>query len=402
MANNKKRIFLDYAAGAPVRHCALQAATEALSLRGNAGGLHQDALLTRTVLETARTNVAKTLSVHPDEIIFSSGGTEGNNLCLRGVVRAAQNRGMKNPHIITTVVEHPSVKEVCDDLAEREEARVSYLGVDENGVVDIEELLSHITADTVLVSVMHVNNETGSIMPITEIGKRIEKYRREHETQFPVFHSDACQSGTTFSLRVPALHVDLLTLNGAKLGGPSGSGAIFAARNIPFENITAGGEQEQGIRPGTQSLVSVAGFTAALLQAQKEYTHEYKRLAEIKQRMWKKISALYPEAVLNGSLDSCAPQIINISFPGIDNEEMVLRLDAKGVSVATRSACRAREGGSSYVVEALGSGHYPENAIRFSFGKETTADDIDAAVAAIEELIPLLKKEEAGKEQVSA
>lgn len=386
-----KRIYLDHAAATPVDPQVLKKITEtAKKFPGNPSALHREGQEARKVLEYARTQIASVLSAHSDEIIFTSGATEANNMAISGVVQAARMRGIKNPHVIISAIEHPSVLRVLRAL-ETWGLRVDYLGVDAHGTVDIKELRKLITPETVLVSVMYVNNEIGTIEPLRDIAKEVRHARKVYESVFPYFHSDASQAANYCNLNVLQLGVDLMTLSSGKVYGPRGVGMLFARRGVHMTPLMHGGEHEAGRRPGTESPALAQGFAEALVLTEKIKIKESKRLTVLRNFLITQILKKIPGSSLNGSLEGGAPHIANISIPGIDSESLVLYLDAAGIAASGRSACTSSSSEVSHVILAIGKATREEGGtIRFSLGRETSREDMVRVPKELSRVVALL------------
>jgi len=333
------RIYLDYASLTPVdkrvRKVVKKYETGKYS---NPSALYATGVAAKKALEEAQARIAKILHAHPDEIIFTSGGTESNEIILRGV---------EGRHAVISAIEHSSIIK---------SAKATRVRVDRDGVVDLEELKKAITPDTVLVSIMMVNNETGSIQPISEIARIVRDAGKRYNTRI-FFHTDACQAGY-LPLHVEKLGVDMMTLDSNKLYGPRGVGMLYIKRGTMKVR-----------RAGTENVPGIMGFAAALELADEMREKENRRLAELKEFFMSEVKKINPMVIINGSLDKTSPHILNISIPGLDGEFAVLKLDAKGIECSTKSAC-LRDEDESYVLTAIGSSS--RNSLRFSFGRDTT------------------------------
>mgnify|MGYP001615651049 CR=1 FL=1 len=281
--------------------------------------------------------------------------------------------------MITSVIEHPSVLESFRYF-EKLGVTVTHLPVTEEGMFDPTVFRNALRKETVLVSLMNVNNEIGTLQPLAEIGKVILKFRKEHQTPFPYFHTDASQGILFIEVDVEKLHVDLLSLDAQKIYGPQGVGALFVRRDVSITPLYHGGSQEKGLRPGTQNVAGVVGFGEAFALALKERESETVRLRKLQEVFVAELKHTIPEARLNGPLENRLPSNVNFSIPGKDSAFLVLQLDAKGVAAATRSAC-IRGGNESYVVKALSNEkERASSSLRFSFGLYTTEEDVKRAV----------------------
>ncbi len=401
------RVYLDHAAGTPVSADVLKKIISATKNDfGNPSGLHQESVASKKTLKESRVKTASFLSAHPDEIIFTSGGTESNNIAILGTFEFLLKEtggNLKNFHAVTSATEHSSVIEVFKGL-EKKGLKVTYLQVSEDGLIDISELKKSLRGETAVVSIMYANNEIGTVQPIREIAKTIRHFRKHKiknkksgrkkvlNESYPIFHTDACQAALYLEMNVLRLGVDLLTLSGSKIYGPRETGVLFKRRGINLSPIFKGGNQEFGLRPGTENVLGALGVAEALEIAGKNKQKEFKRVAALRDYFLKKIIKDNPEIIINGSLSERLPNNINISFPGIDNEELVIRLDALGVACSTKSACKSDDAEVSYVIRALGENHYPESAVRFTLGRGTEKKELDYATQAIKESLKLMTK----------
>ncbi|MBI3516790.1 MAG: cysteine desulfurase [Proteobacteria bacterium] len=363
-----KQIYLDHNASTPIAPEVAAAMAPLLGAGyGNPSSPHWAGLPARTALEAARRQVAALLGCEADEIVFTSGGSEANNLAIKGAFFAAGNRG---DHIITTAIEHPATLEPCRFLT-RLGASVSYLPVDRAGMVDPEQVRRAITSRTVLISVMHANNEVGSIQPIEDISV----IARERGV---LLHTDAAQSAGKIPTKVDALGVDLLSIAGHKLYAPKGVGALFVRRGVDLEPLIHGAGHEGGRRAGTESALLAVGLGAACALAA---AADSRPIASLRDRLWHGLRKAFGErVVLNGHPERRLPNTLNVSFVGIIGADILARLD--GVAASTGSACHAGRVELSPVLAAMG---VPEvvgmGAIRFSLGRTTTAAEIDQVIA---------------------
>ena len=394
MGKNNKNIYLDYASGAPLDARVFSAMKEFMTGNSaNPSALHKEGVSARRAVEKARESVARILGVQKEEIIFTSGGTESNNLAILGVVASAST-----PHIVTINIEHPSVLEVCRYLEKEKKAEVTYVSVEQNGIVDPKKIKEAIRKNTVLVSVMYSNNEIGTIQPITEITKEIRHYRKINNTRFPLFHTDAAQAMNYLPVKVDKLGVDLMSWNGSKIYGPKGAGALFKKRNIGLSPIMRGGSQEFGFRPGTENVAGIVGLARALEIAENMKEKEFKRLTKLRDYFISLIRA-NRRIVLNGDPKERLPNNVNISIPGIESDLLVIELDAKGIAVSAKSACKSDDPEESYVIKAIrrqeslpSEALAQEGSIRFSLGRSTTKADIDYTLKALRHILSKLKK----------
>ena len=385
-----KKIYLDYAATTPVDTEVLKVMTQYFMKDfGNAGAIYKEGVFARESLNNARKSVADILNARSEEIIFTSGSTESNNLAITGVID-----NPKNLHAITSTIEHPSVLEVFKAF-EKKGLDVTYIGVDESGIVNPKDIKEAIKENTILVSIIYVNNEIGTIQPISEIAKMLRHFRKQNskfkiqDSELPLFHTDASQAPLYFFMDVNKLHVDLMTLGGQKIYGPKGVGCLFKKKEIKLNSIIKGGSQEGGARAGTENIPLIVGFAKALELAEVGREKEIKRLTELQDYFIDELNKEIPQMKLNGSMELRSPNNINIYIPNINGEFFVIILDNYGIACATRSACKeGDEDEGSYIIEALGhSKERSKSSLRFSLGKTTTKSDIDYVVKILSESV---------------
>ena len=373
-----RRVYLDHNATTPVAPEVLQAMMPYLQDDfGNPSSVHTTGNRARKALETARRSVAGLLNCTARRIIFTSGGSEANNLAIRGTLKAmARNSG----HLITTTIEHPATLQPFEDL-EEQGFSVTRLPVNSQGLVDPEKLTRRITKDTLLVSIMLANNEFGTIQPIKELAA----IAREHDV---LFHTDAVQGMGKIGVDVQDLGIDLLSISAHKMYGPKGVGALYIKKGVPVAPLIQGGGQELGIRSGTENVPAITGFGRACeLAVQRLQSGGLKKTGTLRDYLFKKILEKIPEAKQNGSGTSCLPNTLNISLPGIRGESLVLLMDQKGISLSAGSACKSGNANPSHALLALGlSENEAHCTVRFSLGVSTTREDIDYTVAALNEL----------------
>ncbi len=371
---NKKTVHLDYAAATPVDiNVAKKMQPYFTKYFGNPSAIYYSGTKARRDAEKARAMIADILVAHPDEIIFTSGGTEGNNLAILGAAEKHRNQKM---HIVATAIEHHSVLQPLNKLASTG-YKITYVPPQSDGRVDIKQIMKAVRPDTVLVSVMYANNEIGTINPIAEIGKEILKWRKKNNTIYPFFHTDACQAAGLLDLSTNKLHVDLMTINGSKIYGPKGIGVLYKRRGIELTPQISGGSQERGIRSGTENMPGIIGMAAALNLTQKNKNKEFIRLQKLVEYFWKKIKTI-PDVELNGPIDSRLPNNLNIYFEEIEGEALVLYLNEYGIECATGSACASTDAEASHVLMACGLGAVEaRGSIRFTIGKYTKKEDIN-------------------------
>lgn len=443
----RRRIYLDYAATTPLDPRVKKVMEPFFAERfGNPSSIYVEGAAAKKAVEEARTKIARCLEAHPDEIVFTSGGTEANNLAIFGavgnIVFTYDRRQIlflkgahKGVHIVTTNIEHSSVLEPLLELERRGSAEVTYVPVERDGIVKPEKIIAAIRPETALVSVMYANNEIGTIQPIAKIGKAISNLRDGLESQIPnrksqtnsrseipkirtpIFHIDACQAPSYLNCLVNALGVDLLTLDAHKIYGPKGVGCLYVRRGTPLAPQLLGGGQERGLRSATENVPGIIGFAEALRIAAAERAKESARLEKLRNQLYLSIlparlrrsevpaggqdTEISKRAVplVNGSIrrGERLPNNLNISFPEIDTEFLTLQLDSAGIACSTKSSCLKDER-ESYVVAALGpppaaawrtearrngSGERARNTLRFTLGRGTRGPDIIEAAEAL-------------------
>ncbi len=365
---------------------------------GNPSSLHSFGQRAMAAIDGARIMLAKTIAANHREIIFTSGATEANNLIIRGILKSffknkknssadKQNCSI-TPRIIVSEIEHPSVLETVKILEKEGAIEAVYLPVDRFGVVDTAALERSLNDRTILVSVMWVNNETGAVQPIEKISKIIELFKKNegknYGGNYPLFHTDAVQAFNCFDLNVIKSGVDLMTLSSHKVYGPKGAGASYIKNGVEIliEPIITGGDQEYGLRSGTENVPAIVGFASAAHIAHNTYKTEFERLKKMSERFFKKIKKEFPEVEINGSDSGRSPHIINLYFPGHENLGLVM--DMAGIAASSGSACSQRYEKPSHVLRAMSlDASRIKNSIRFSFGRFTEAKDIDDAIGRI-------------------
>src|SRR3989344_2427102 len=394
----RRGIYLDYAATTPV-HPLVKKEMDLYWTKefGNPGGLYKEGVAAQKAIFQSREGIARALGARSQEIFFTSGGTEANSLAIFGLVEDLLEKRLflHELHFITSTIEHPSVLE-CFKALQKKGASVSYVGVTEEGALKLSELKKELKNNTVLVSVMYANNEMGAIQPIAEIAKAIRQHRKNGAVDarlgsihapFPFFHTDASQVLLFEKLDVKKYGVDMVTIDGHKIYGPKGIGALYVKNGVPLSPIFHGGSQERGLRPGTESVPLIVGLAKAVELAGKRRVKESARLRTLRDYFIEKLLEL-PGVVLNGGMEYRLPNNVNISIPGMDNEWVVLQLDAKGISAGTKSACLSEKERGSYVVAALGKNKaVSESTIRFSLGNATTKRDVQYILAVLKDIV---------------
>ena len=387
-----RRVYLDNSATTPIAPEVLEAMLPYLSDKfGNASSIHFFGQEARAAVDKARHQVAGLINARPAEIVFTSGGTEANNLAVRGVLEANPGSGR---HIVTTAIEHSAVRNVCEDL-EKRGFEVTYVPVTDNGIVDIESVMSAVRDDTAIVSVMAANNEIGTLQPVEEIGRFVRALRDEGRKIR--FHTDAVQAAGKIEVDVEALGCDLLSLSGHKIYAPKGIGALYVRRGVRLHPQNIGGRQERSIRGGTESVPNIVAFGRAAELAMEDLSANGEHLRSLRDRFEQGVFERVTDAILNGDQDHRLPNISNISFRSIEGEGLLINLDMQGVAVSTGSACSSGSLEPSPVIRALGrDDELARGAIRFSFGRFNSEADVDRVLellpAAIENLRNLAPK----------
>ena len=386
----KKKVYLDYAAATPMDKRVVRAMKKYWNKEfGNPNAIHQEGVKVKKALEKARGDIASLLSTHADEIIFTSGGTESNNLAIKGLIEHLKEE-VKNPHIITSSIEHPSILEVCQNL-EKEGVEVTYLKPDKEGLINPKDIKEALRENTVLVSIMYANNEIGSIQPIKEISKIIRHFKKQYQkdnTDYPFFHTDACQAVGYLDIDVLRLNIDMMSVSGAKIYGPKGVGFLYKKRNVALSPIIIGGGQEKGLRSGTENIPSIIGLAEALKIVKEVKEKENQRVQSLRDYFIDSLLSNYNFTSLNGSKKERLPNNVNVSFSDIDNERLIIELDAKGIFASAKSACQSHQSDASYVIMALGKDKKEANSsVRFSLGRQTTLRDINYVLKTLLKII---------------
>lgn len=392
----QSRIYLDYAAATPVdRRVLLAMEPFAAKNFGNPSALHTEGQVARKAIEDARKEIAGHLDAHSDEVVFTASGTEANNVAILGVAKsffAQPNASTTMPHIITTEIEHPSILSVIKDLEAKGAARITYIPVSSEGRVNPRDVKDALKDETVLVTIAYANSEIGVIQEIREIAKVVRDWRKDKKTQYPYFHTDACQAVNYLDVSVARLGVDLMSFNAAKIYGPKGVGALYRRRGAKLSPVIYGGGQEGGIRSGTENVSGIVGFAAALTVARSLSEKESKRLSALRDVFIQELCAI-PGVRLTGDAKNRLPNNVNVSVSGVRSAELVLRLDAKGVACSSKSACKSSDEEASYVLKALGKlSEEAESSIRFTLGRQTTRRDLKKAVKALIESLETIAR----------
>ena len=367
-------IYLDHGATTRVDERVLNKMIPYYSLNfGNPSSVYFIGRRNKRVIEEARQNVASCIGAKQKEIYFTSCGSESDNLALKGIAYANSSKGK---HIITSKIEHSAILNTCATL-ERQGFKVSYLNVDCNGVVNLEELENSITQDTILISIMFANNEIGIIEPIEKISQIAKKHN-------VYFHTDAVQAVGNVRINVDELGIDLLSMSAHKFYGPKGVGALYVRDGINFERIQDGGGQEKGKRSGTENVAGIVGLCTAIQYAYKEFDFNNTKVTALRNYFINNLIKQFDNVKINGDLNNRLPGNINVSFDGIDGEQLLLKLDEYGICASSASACSTGSSKPSHVLTAIGlTREQAVGTVRFTLGKENTQSDIDYTIRTI-------------------
>lgn len=373
-------IYLDYNATTPLCDEARDAMWPYLERHfGNPSSVHAAGRQARAAIDNARDQLASLLHTKPHELIFTSGGTESNNLALLGLARRSSKK-----HLISCRTEHHAVLNAIEHLEQRENFEVTSLDVSEDGLVDLDQLARSIRDDTALVSIMTANNETGVIQPM----QKISELCRERGV---LLHSDMVQSFG--KIKTEMALVDAASFAAHKFYGPKGAGLLYLRAGVPLERMQFGGSHENERRPGTENVPAIAGMAAAAEWTLRDYEHEQEREAALRDRLWERIAGSYPRAQQSGDTDHRLANTLNVSFAGFTSETLLMALDLEGVCASSGSACMVGSVVASHVLLAMGlSSEHASSAVRFSLGKDTSEDEIDRAGDAIERIMERLDR----------
>ena len=393
-----REIYLDHAAATPLDSRVKKAMAPYWDTTyANPAALYRQGRLAKEAVDKSRQSAAGILNCKSGEIIFTSGGTEADNIAIFGAVGMFQAKlGTKTGHLITTAFEHHAGLRSFEAL-ERDGWAVTYLPVSEDGLVDPEAVKNAIRPDTLLISVMYANNEIGTIQPIDEIGQTLKAVRRKRAgegDQLPIyFHCDASQAAGFLELDTQKLGVDLMSLNGGKIYGPKGIGALYARNGVKLKPVFYGGGQEKGLRSGTENVPGIVGFAKALEIADAEKVKESRRLAGLRDYFIRRLATEITKTVLNGHPVKRLPNNINVSVLDIEGEAVILYLDAKGVCISTGSACTSITLDPSHVILALGKPYeYAHSSLRFTLGRHTAKEDLDYVMEVLPPIVEKLRR----------
>lgn len=377
-----RRVYFDHSATTPVDSDVLETMLPYLKQDfGNASSIHWFGRESRKAVETAREQLAALLGAEAKEVFFTSGGTESDNLAIKGVALANRKKGN---HIITTAIEHHAVLHACEYL-EKNGFEVTYLPVDENAMVSVEAVRNAITDKTTLISIMFANNEVGTIQPIKEIGA----LAREKGIYF---HTDAVQAVGNCPIDVKELNIDLLSLSGHKIYGPKGIGALYVRKGVRLEAVQHGGAQERGIRPGTENVPAIVGLGKAAELAKRDLEKRIAHLTSLRNQLFEGLKSRIPDIKVNGHPEQRLPGNVNFSVLYVEGESLLLNLDIRGIAASSGSACTSGSLDPSHVLLAMGLTHeVAHGSLRLSLGKDNTADDVAYCLEVLPEIVERLR-----------
>ena len=375
-----KNVYLDYAATTPTDPEVLEVMTPYFTeVFGNPSSIYSLASKSRAAIEKARGQVAGALNALPEEIFFTSSGTEADNWALKGAFEKLRSKGN---HIISTKIEHHAILHTCEYLEKMEGAKVTYLPVDEEGFIRMDDLVAAMTDKTILVSVMFANNEIGTIQPVKAIGELCRK-------RGVLFHTDAVQAAAYLDIDVQALSIDMMSLSAHKMYGPKGTGVFYLRKGVKLENFMHGGGQEKGKRASTENIAGIVGMGSAMEKMKGRLPQEKPRLCALRDRLIDGVLEAIPHAKLNGAKkDDRLPNNTNFSFIGIEGETLLLDLDSKGISASTGSACTSGSLDPSHVLMAIGLTHeQAHGSLRMTLGRHTTNEHVDYVLETLPEIV---------------
>ena len=394
-----KKIYLDYAATTPVDAKVLDKMLPYFSQDfGNAMSVHTFGQTSLEAIDVARAQAAEFFSCNPSEIVFTSGATESNNLSIKGALRSYYSIARKKeekPHIITTKFEHHCVLDACKFSQKEGLVDVSFVAPDKDGLISIENILTEIRPNTILISVMYVNNEIGTVQPIQEIGKALVKINAERAEKGLgkiIFHTDATQAINYFDCDVQALGVDLLSMSAHKIYGPKGVGLLYIKKGTAIKRIQDGGDQEYKMRAGTHNVPGIVGLGEALAQVKKQTT-KIKKIEELRDYLINRVLKEIPKSYLNGSKKFRSPNNANFRFDDVEGEGLILSLDLEGIGASTGSACSSGALDPSHVLLSLGLRHeQAHGSLRVTIGKYTKKQEIDTLITNLKAIVKRLRK----------
>ena len=371
-------IYFDYAATTGVKDEVLKEMLPYFGIEyGNPSSIYGIGRHAKKAIEEARQRVARAINAQPKEIYFTGCGSESDNTALKGIARSLKNRGN---HIITSKIEHHAILNSCKSL-EKEGFEVTYLNVDKEGLINLQELENSITNNTILISIMTANNEIGTIQPIKEIGQ----IAKEHNVYF---HTDSVQAIGNLKIDVNQMNIDSLSMSAHKFYGPKGVGALFVRDGVPFEKLQDGGHQEKDKRAGTENTAGIVGLGKAIELAYKNIDSYNEKLLDLREFYFSRIEQEFSEVKINGHRNKRLPGNANVSFKGVNGGDLLLRLDEMGICASTGSACNSASAEPSHVLVAIGvEPEYLQGSLRTTFGEKTRRDDINYLVACLKKII---------------
>ncbi len=389
MKRPKSRVYLDHASRTPIDRDVLKILNQAyVDFPGNPGALYKEALESAEQIGKARAKISKVIESRSDEIVFTSGGTESDNLAILGVVEKIKDSGLDyRPHILISSIEHSAVFNFEN---KKIDVDIEVIPVTSDGILDLEIFSKLLRKETVLVSVMYANNEIGTIQPIKEIAKIIRKFKkdlsRDSESSYPLLHTDAVQALNYCDLNVQKMGVDIMSISGGKIYGPYGIGALYIKSGTPIKNIFEGGSQEFGLRPGTPNTPNIVAFAYAVEKAHIVREKELQRLSVLQKYLIQSINNIWPEVVINGSLEKRLVNNIHFSVSDFSSELLVIELDREGIAVSSKSACKTDEEEVSHVMKALGNRKNKTGDIRVTLGRSTTKRELQKLIKALRKI----------------
>ena len=383
----QKRVYLDNSATTVVDpEVVMEMQSYFSDVYGNASSFHYFGRQAKIALNDARKKIADMLNAESEEIFFSGCGTESDNIAIFGIINAYDKKG----HIITTKIEHHAVLYTCKYL-EKNGYEVTYLGVNKDGVILVEDFKKAVKDNTLLVTIMHANNEVGSIQAIENIALELKRINEKRKDKI-YFHTDAVQTAGKIRLNVKKLGIDLLSMSAHKFNGPKGVGVLYVKKGVNISPITFGGHHENGLRPGTENIPYIVGFAKALEISQNRIEKYDKKILFLREKLKKGILDTIPEVVINGSGNKAVSNILNVSFNYIEGESLLLMLDMKGIAVSTGSACASGSAEPSHVLSAMSVDPISaQGAIRFSFDCHNTEEDVDYVLAVLPGIVSSLR-----------
>jgi len=379
---SRRRVYMDHAATTPVDPEVVEAMVPYFTeIYGNASSLHSFGREAHNAMEEARSRVAGLIKADPEEIIFTAGGTESDNIAIKGVAYA--NRSRKD-HIVTSTIEHPAVLETCRSL-EKQGFKVSYIPVNKNGLIELESLQKAVTERTILITIMHANNEIGTIEPIEEIAEIAG-------TKNIILHSDAVQSAGKIPIDVKEIGIDLLSISAHKIYGPKGIGALYIRKGTRLEPIIHGGGHERGLRSSTENIPGIVGLGKAAELAERRMSEDTLHLTNLRDQLIKATLSDVEESYLNGHQTKRLPNNAHFRFTGIEGEALILNLDEKGIAASTGSACSSKKLLPSHVLMAIGLDEVQAHgSLRLTLGRENTKEDIEYVLLVLPETVKKLR-----------